>query len=650
MQALLLAVPLALSSGMAFGQIVVDTILNGGNPLTTGIYPIVGDTTGGADNVTNYQGFTNPDARWFEERVFQFTVNSTSVYQLLNNSIAGDPDFFLLDSLDTVEDTTRGYFESLNTVAADFLDLGADGAVRLLSPGTYYLVADAFGGIEPPYDSSTTIGAFDVSLSIIEATPPTNVVALGQIAGNRTPLTFDATGSVLDAQLGIYDSDGFLLAEDDVNASQIDLPNSLGVGSYFLAASGFETIFNDGFQANPQPGNASGDLLLEYPDNGSTSTFGPQAVASGEVAWFSFEIFAEPPTSTTDLGVLQALSTITTENSPVNVDAHIAIFDADGNLLSQAINPVGGFAELAAPNLIGDYFLAIAGYETDYSDGWGAVSDAANNPFADGVEIFNSGDMQVDYVQGDGTPANTGTFLLDVNAVEWFEFSIDTVATVDPPETIFADLGQIAVVGEAITLTTTNPGTDFDTELGLYDDQGTLLATNDDEDFPNDIVSSLIEIVDGLDVGTYYLALGEFNTAFGALFNVTTNGPNPGNFELTANSATSSGSIQAGEVLWFQFSVGEEAVGLTGDFNGDGIVDAADYTVWRDSLGETGVELAADANGDEVVDSADYDLWRANFGATLPPALAAAAAVPEPSTLVLVAVGLALAAGCRRGN
>ena len=35
------------------------------------------------------------------------------------------------------------------------------------------------------------------------------------------------------------------------------------------------------------------------------------------------------------------------------------------------------------------------------------------------------------------------------------------------------------------------------------------------------------------------------------------------------------------------------SVGLVGDYNDDGTVDAADYTVWRDSLGQTGSGLAA---------------------------------------------------------
>jgi hypothetical protein len=92
--------------------------------------------------------------------------------------------------------------------------------------------------------------------------------------------------------------------------------------------------------------------------------------------------------------------------------------------------------------------------------------------------------------------------------------------------------------------------------------------------------------------------------------------------------------------------------GLLGDFNDDGIVDAADYTVWRDNLGTT-ADLAGNSNGDGIVDAEDYNLWRANFGNTASgggPFLASGGngAVPEPSTLMLLAVVAASSLVARR--
>jgi hypothetical protein len=75
---------------------------------------------------------------------------------------------------------------------------------------------------------------------------------------------------------------------------------------------------------------------------------------------------------------------------------------------------------------------------------------------------------------------------------------------------------------------------------------------------------------------------------------------------------------------------------LDGDFNGDHVVDAADYTVWRNGLGSTYTQN-------------DYDVWKANFGNSST-AVASAAGVPEPTTLLLGYVGLLAGTGRRRAK
>ena len=80
---------------------------------------------------------------------------------------------------------------------------------------------------------------------------------------------------------------------------------------------------------------------------------------------------------------------------------------------------------------------------------------------------------------------------------------------------------------------------------------------------------------------------------------------------------------------------------LLGDYNGDGFVDAADYTVWRDTLGQTVASgSGADGSNNGAVDQDDYDVWVAHFGDHSPGSAAgSAAAVPEPSTAILLALG-----------
>ena len=66
----------------------------------------------------------------------------------------------------------------------------------------------------------------------------------------------------------------------------------------------------------------------------------------------------------------------------------------------------------------------------------------------------------------------------------------------------------------------------------------------------------------------------------------------------------------------------ELTIGLPGDYNGDGTVDAADYTVWRD-------------NDNGLFTEADYSLWADNFGASGP-----AVSIPEPTAMLLAAIGM----------
>ncbi|WP_197527678.1 retropepsin-like aspartic protease [Posidoniimonas polymericola] len=65
-----------------------------------------------------------------------------------------------------------------------------------------------------------------------------------------------------------------------------------------------------------------------------------------------------------------------------------------------------------------------------------------------------------------------------------------------------------------------------------------------------------------------------------------------------------------------------EGVGLQGDFNSDGVVDAADYSVWRSGFGTN-------------YDEADLGYWRANYGATL---ASSGGAAPEPTAIAMLAL------------
>ncbi|BBO35194.1 beta strand repeat-containing protein [Lacipirellula parvula] len=82
---------------------------------------------------------------------------------------------------------------------------------------------------------------------------------------------------------------------------------------------------------------------------------------------------------------------------------------------------------------------------------------------------------------------------------------------------------------------------------------------------------------------------------------------------------------------------------IPGDFNGNGVVDGADLTKWK---ADFGAGAGSDANSDGRTDGGDFLIWQRNYGRTS--ATTAAAAVPEPSTVLLGGIAVALTAAARR--
>ena len=79
-----------------------------------------------------------------------------------------------------------------------------------------------------------------------------------------------------------------------------------------------------------------------------------------------------------------------------------------------------------------------------------------------------------------------------------------------------------------------------DTEIGLFDGAGQVIATNDDIDNNNEL--SAINLT-GLAAGDYYIAASTFNTTFGNGWNVTTNGTATGTMVVNVRAVPEPSSL-----------------------------------------------------------------------------------------------------------
>ena len=87
-------------------------------------------------------------------------------------------------------------------------------------------------------------------------------------------------------------------------------------------------------------------------------------------------------------------------------------------------------------------------------------------------------------------------------------------------------------------------------------------------------------------------------------------------------------------------TAGELLVIAAGDFNEDGSVDETDLSLWSAGYGLTSASrVDGDGNGDGIVDGQDFLIWQRTFGQSIP-VLLTTASVPEPSSIMLVCVGM----------
>ncbi|HEX3598817.1 MAG TPA: zinc-dependent metalloprotease family protein [Lacipirellulaceae bacterium] len=191
------------------------------------------------------------------------------------------------------------------------------------------------------------------------------------------------------------------------------------------------------------------------------------------------------------------------------------------------------------------------------------------------------------------------------------------------PDPLVIDLFLVNVVPAFATLSeNTSAGLAFINSNGITGFVGDSLLTFDGG---RDVISSVFAHEIGHNLGLNHTPNGTANLM----------SPNGTSQQLTADQISTTRASSFARAF---------TAGTTGDYNGNGVVDAADYVVWRDSLNKTGTALAADGNGNGQVDAGDFTVWRAHFGSTTGSGAASGSdasvssgginGVPEPNSVI----------------
>ncbi|MAY73319.1 MAG: hypothetical protein CMJ31_01080 [Phycisphaerae bacterium] len=322
---------------------------------------------------------------------------------------------------------------------------------------------------------------------------------LGEVAESVQPWSVFTTSDdpTRNTKLAVWRQNGQLVAEDnnsgaDLNA-RIDL-TPLAAGNYFVAVASNSTTFGPNFQATVDGNEQQGPYRLNYqPAVFLTDT----AEYAGDVDYFRVRINAP-----TDLGS----PILDTETASIDTfgsafDTAIALWDAAGNLIERNDNAAGGTrSRIQRPLSGGEYYFAVGGSGMQYSANFGVQPV----PTVTGAYEGRVNDLLY----------SGNTSLSD--KYDFFRFRVADVATVDEA----TDLGVIGVEGTVVIQTL---GSDFDTNIGLFDATGDLIASNNDF-APPVILQSFIST--SLSAGEYFVAVAGAPNGFSDGFQIDAN-PTP---------------------------------------------------------------------------------------------------------------------------
>ena len=278
----------------AFGALVVNLDLG---VLDAGIYDLNGDIGCCSWPISQAEVYGGAVHNYISgEFVFQFALEQETEVSLTSNFFSfGDPDAFLLTNTETIEGggafgeprVATGY------LATAYLDgaLGSTESFGTLDPGTYFISVENYDdGLVNIFEYTLGVGEFDLNT-------PTGALDLGILGSDTSVIDLDTFGSdISDTELGLYDAAGNLLDNNDDAGDAFQSALNFFIlpeGTYYVAASSYNTSFGaTNFGAN-YSGGQSGGITLNYPGGSATSSIN-DGDGAGAVAWFSFAIVPEP--------------------------------------------------------------------------------------------------------------------------------------------------------------------------------------------------------------------------------------------------------------------------------------------------------------------------------------------------------------------
>ena len=164
-----------------------------------------------------------------------------------------------------------------------------------------------------------------------------------------------------------------------------------------------------------------------------------------------------------------------------------------------------------------------------------------------------------------------GTYYISVEA--YGELDAVFIYNLTVNDVILPVASSIGVIAEAETpFTIDTIGNPIDTEIAVFNDKGALLAANDDAAFESDVYQSRMDFI-GLPAGSYYLAVGAFDTLWSDCLGANGSGGFEGGpldinhgptipfimgEELPVPAVNSiRGTLEVGGILWYSFEIGK---------------------------------------------------------------------------------------------